>query len=386
MSQKSHRQFDIAIVGAGIAGASVAYELAADARVVVIEMESHPGYHTTGRSAAVFSEFYGPAPIRALTSQSRAFYENSPEVFGQYPLLTPRGVLYAAREDQMDSLEAFRCRLSGGASLRMLDEDEIRRMSPLLRPGYAAAGLYEEQASDIDVNALHLGYLRGLRQRGGEVVVGSEVKAAERKNGAWVLSTRNGIIVAPVVVNAAGAWADELASIMGADPAGLVPKRRTALVIAAPEDADPSNWAVTVDVDEQFYLKPDAGRLLISPADETPSAPCDAQPEEMDIAICIDRIQRAFSVDVKRVENCWAGLRTFVEDHAPVCGYDPSVEGLFWLAGQGGYGIQSAPGLSQLAARLVTGRPVPEDLEQRGFKVTDVSPLRLRRRPEPGDS
>ena len=259
-------------------------------------------------------------------------------------------------------------------------------MSPLLRPGYAVAGLYEEQASDIDVNALHHGYLRGLRRRGGEVIVDSQVYSAERRNGVWILSTRRGTVEAPIVVNAAGAWADELAAKLGANPAGLVPKRRTALVIAAPEGANPDRWAATVDVDEQFYLKPDAGRLLISPADETPSAPCDAQPEEMDIAICIDRIQRAFSVDVKRVENCWAGLRTFAEDHAPVCGYDPAVEGFFWLAGQGGYGIQSAPGLSQLAACLVSGKPLPDGLEQRGFRVADVSPLRLRRRPQAAES
>ncbi|WP_419911413.1 NAD(P)/FAD-dependent oxidoreductase [Hoeflea sp.] len=380
MSQKSNRQFDIAVIGAGIAGASVAHELAADARVAVIEMESHPGYHTTGRSAAVFSEVYGPAPIRALTGQSRAFFDNPPEVFGQHALLSPRGVLYAAREDQAESLEKLRDSLSGAAGLRMVDEDEARRLSPLLLPGYAVAGLLEEDASDIDVNALHHGYLRGLRQLGGEVIVDCEVQGAERRNGMWVLSTKHGEIHAPIVVNAAGAWADELAAKMGAQPAGLVPKRRTALMIAAPDGADPAGWAATVDVDEQFYLKPDAGRLLISPADETPSAPCDAQPEEMDIAICIDRIQRAFDVDVKRVENCWAGLRTFVEDHAPVCGYDPSVEGLFWLAGQGGYGIQSAPGLSQLAARMVTGQQMPDGLEDRGFKAADVSPMRLRRR------
>ncbi|MCP4317016.1 MAG: FAD-binding oxidoreductase [Hyphomicrobiales bacterium] len=378
MSEQSSNQFEIVVIGAGIAGASVAYELAAGARVAVLEMESQPGYHTTGRSAAVYSEIYGPAPMRALTSQSRAFYKNPPAVFGREPLLTPRGVLYIARSDQSDSLEKLKQAIAGQPGVSSVDAEEIQRLSPLLRPGYAVEGLFEENARGIDVNALHQGYLRGLRERGGEVITNAEVMSAERDTGVWTVSTRNGDFSAPVVINATGAWADEFAARAGVKPVGLVPMRRTALIVATPDGVNPEPWPVTVDADEQFYMKPDAGRLLISPADETPSEPCDAQPEEMDIAICIDRIQQAFALDIRRVENSWAGLRTFVDDHAPVCGFDPDAEGFFWLAGQGGYGIQSAPGLSQLAAKLVIGGPLPDGLEARGFKIDDVSPARLR--------
>ena len=201
----------------------------------------------------------------------------------------------------------------------------------------------------------------------------------ERADGVWTLTTREGEFAAPIVVNAAGAWADEIAMIAGVQKIGLVPKRRTALIVAAPEGSDPQDWPGAVDVDEQFYIKPDAGRLLISPADETPSAPCDAQPEEIDIAICIERIHEAFDLDIRRVENAWAGLRSFVEDHAPVCGFDPEATGFFWLAGQGGYGIQSSPGLSQLAARLIVGGAIPERLEALGFSADQVSPERLSR-------
>ncbi|MEM9105321.1 MAG: FAD-binding oxidoreductase [Pseudomonadota bacterium] len=372
-------KFDILIIGGGIAGASVAYELAADAKVAILEMESQPGYHTTGRSAATYSELYGPPPIRALTSYSRDFFENPPEVFGDDPLLMPRGVLYIARSDQRDSLADLQRTMAGKPGVRKLDAVEARKTMPLLRPGHAAGGLFESGARDIDVNALHQGFLRGFRQRGGTVVTHAEVTGMERVGGVWTLITRNGVFAAPVVVNAAGAWADEIAVIAGVKSIGLVPKRRTAMIVAAPEGSEPQEWPVALDVDEQFYIKPDAGRLLMSPADETPSAPCDAQPEEIDIAICIERIHEAFDLDIKRVENAWAGLRSFVGDHAPVCGYDPETEGFFWLAGQGGYGIQSSPGLSLLAARLVTGEPVPEGLEALGFSVDQVSPERLRR-------
>ncbi|MCY6381326.1 NAD(P)/FAD-dependent oxidoreductase [Hoeflea prorocentri] len=381
MTQTSRRHFDIAVIGAGMAGASLAYELAGDAHVAILEMESHPGYHATGRSAAVFSEVYGPGPIRALTRRSRPFFENPPETFGDQPLLSQRGVLYVARADQNESFERLTDRLRGAPVTAVSDAAAVTELVPLLRPNYAQAALYEELASDIDVHALHHGYLRGLRSRGGELLVDAAVNAARREDGVWELTTRRSTVCAPIVVNAAGAWADELASIFGAEPVGLVPKRRTALTVAAPSGLDPANWAAVVDVDEQFYLKPDAGRLLISPADETPSAPCDAQPEEIDVAICIDRIQKAFALDVHRVEHCWAGLRSFVADGVPVCGYDETVDGLFWLAGHGGYGIQSAPGLSQLAAGMIKSTTSGPQLTDFGFDIDEISPKRLLRTP-----
>jgi D-arginine dehydrogenase len=371
--------FDIAVIGGGMAGASVAYELAADANVVVIEMEDQPGYHTTGRSAAVFTETYGPAPIRALTRHSRAFFENPPDLFCDSGLLNPRGILFVAREDQEENLDTLYRTIGSQPGIRRVDRSELSVLSPLLRRDYAVAGVLEEGARDIDVNGLHQGYLRGLRQRGGQVISGAEVESLERDAGDWKLRTRRETYSAPVVVNAAGAWADAVAALAGATPIGLMPKRRTIVIVAAPEGIDPDHWPGVVDVDEQFYLKPDAGRLLISPADETPSEPCDAQPEELDIAICVDRIQRAFDLEVQRVQNSWAGLRSFVADRSPVCGFDPDVDGFFWLAGQGGYGIQSAPGLSQLAAALIAGNSMPTELGDRGFDLSDVSPSRLER-------
>ena len=380
MSDTPSDQFDVLVIGAGIAGASVAFELAADARVAVLEMESQPGYHTTGRSAAVFSELYGPAPIRALTGYSRGFFENPPDVFGREPLLTPRGVLYIARSDQRDSLSTFAGAMVGKPGVRSLDAHSVEQTLPLLRSGHAIGGVFETGARDIDVNGLHQGFLRGFRQRSGRVITSAQVTGLARKAGSWSVSTRNGEFSAPVVVNAAGAWADAIAVMAGVRKIDLVPKRRTALIVAAPADSDPQAWPVAIDVDEQFYIKPDTGRLLISPADETPSPPCDAQPEEIDIAICIERIQEAFDIEVRRVENAWAGLRSFVEDHAPICGFDADAAGFFWLAGQGGYGIQSSPGLSRVAARLVRGEKVPEALEALGFSAEQVSPERLPRR------
>ncbi len=372
----SDQHCDVVVVGAGIAGASVAYELAADIKVVVIEMEDQPGYHTTGRSAALFSETYGPAPIRALSRYARSFFENAPAIFGAHPLLTPRGVLLVARDDQMGKLNDTYGEIGQYPGISRVAQSDLATYAPLLHADYAAGGILEQGAQDIDVHALHQGYLRGLRERGGKVVCGAELSNLRRQGEQWEIRTRGGAFTAPVVVNAAGAWADVVARMAGAEPVGLVPKRRTALIVAAPDGHAVDNWPLAVDVDEEFYMKPDAGRLLISPADETPSEPCDAQPEELDIAICVDRIERAFDLRVGRIQNSWAGLRSFVADHHPVCGYDASVDGFFWLAGQGGYGIQTAPGLSQLAAALVLGRAVPDALIATGFELSDVTPSR----------
>jgi len=378
MTEQTVYKADVVVIGAGIAGASVAYELATEAHVIVVDMEDHPGYHSTGRSVAIFSEAYGPAPIIALTRCSRDFFENPPGPFGDAPLLTPRSVLTIAREDQMQSLDALYRDMAGQPGVHLVDEADLVQLSPLLRPGYAIAGMWEEGACDIDVNTLHQGYLRGLRHRGGEVFCNAAINHIDRHNGIWYLHHRAATYAAPIMVNAAGAWADTVAAMAGVATVGLVPRRRTALTIPAPPGVDPGPWPAVDDVDEQFYLKPEAGRLLLSPADETPSPPCDAQPDEMDIALCIDRVQKAFALNVERIENRWAGLRSFVSDRAPVCGFDPAVPGFFWLAGQGGYGIQSAPALSQLAAALIAGKPPPAALERFGFDVGAVWPGRFR--------
>ena len=377
MTSVENGEWDIAVVGAGIAGASVAAELAPFARVVLVEREAQPGYHTTGRSAALFSETYGPPTIRALSRASAPFFRAPPEGFAAVPLLSPRGVLMVARPDQEEALARLAAEVAPQGNGRLLDAGQTRAMLPLLRQNYVGGALLEDGASDIDVHALHHGFLRRFRDHGGTIVTGHELVGLSREGSAWRIATNRGELRAAIVVDAAGAWADEVGRMAGARGVGLVPKRRTAMIVAAPDGVDPGPWPMAVDIDEEFYLKPDAGRLLISPADETPSPPCDAQPEELDIAICIDRIERAFDLSVGRVENKWAGLRSFVADKTPVAGFDAEIEGLFWLAGQGGYGIQTAPALGRCAAALVLGRGVPDDIAAQGVTAAALSPSRL---------
>jgi len=365
---------DILVIGAGIAGASAASELSASAQVILLEAESQPGYHTTGRSAALFTETYGNRVIRTLTSAGRAFFEAPPEGFAEHPLLAPRGTLFIARKDQLDALD----KTLTETAARRIDGAEAVALNPALKPDYVAAAIHDPAAEDIDVHALHGGYLRALRRRGGRLVTGSRVQALAREGGAWVAQTGAGRFAAPVVVNAAGAWCDAVARLAGVHPCGLVPKRRTAFVFDPPGGLDISGWPATIDIDEQFYFKPDAGRILGSPADETPSPPCDAQPEELDVALGIDRIERATSLTVRRLVNKWAGLRSFVADKTPVVGFDAESQGFFWLAGQGGYGIQTSPALARVAAALIATGDLPADLIARGLDKAMLAPARLR--------
>lgn len=368
---------DVIVIGAGMAGASVADALSRDCTVVLLERESHPGYHTTGRSAALFAPVYGPAPIRALTRASAAFMANPPEGFADSPILTPRGALFIAREDQLADLTGLHNELQSEGNFKELDDRGIRKMHPLIREGYAAAGLYDENCQDIDVAALHQGFLRRARARGCSLVTRADVIALEELANGWRVRTPVGTFEAPCVINAAGAWADELGQKAGAEPIGLVPKRRTAMQIAAPAGAEIGGWPIAVDVAEEFYVKPVAQQLLLSPANEDPDVPCDVQPDEMDIAICVDRVERAFDLRVGRIETRWAGLRSFVADKCPVAGFSAAVPGFFWLAGQGGYGIQTAPALAELAAALVLGKPMPPEMVIEGVELSSLAPERL---------
>ena len=370
-------RWDVIVVGAGIAGASVADALAPECRAVVLEREPQPGYHTTGRSAALFAPVYGPAPIRALTRASAAFMAEPPAGFADSPILTPRGALFMAREDQLPDLTALHDELRAEGNFEELDGTGIRRFHPLVREGYAVAGLYDENCQDIDVATLHQGFLRRARARGCSIVTNAEVTALEELADGWKVHTTAGIFEAPCVINAAGAWADELGKMAGAEPIGLVPKRRTAMQITAPNGADVKTWPIAVDVSEEFYVKPVAQQLLLSPANEDPDVPCDVQPDEMDIAICVDRVERAFDLKVGRIETRWAGLRSFVADKCPVAGFSAKVPGFFWLAGQGGYGIQTAPALGALAASLVLGKPLPTYMVDEGVELSSLAPERL---------
>ena len=374
------REFDLAIIGAGIAGASLAWQLAAERSVLLLERETQPGYHATGRSAAMFMESYGPPAVRALTRASRAFYETPPDGFASAPLLAPRGVLYLATHGQQALLDAMQRTLAAsGSVLERIDAGAALARVGCLRPDVVHAALYEHGAQDIDVNALHQGFLRGMRARGGELRTGAHVIAAQRSNDRWTLRLADGeAVLARAVVDAAGAWADDVAAVFGAAPVGLVPHRRSAFTFKAPEGSDVSGWPAVVGVDESYYFKPDAGRLLGSPANADPTVPHDVVPEELDIALGIHQIEAVTTLTIRRPASTWAGLRSFVRDGEPVIGWDEHCPGFFWLAGQGGYGIQSAAGAAALAASLLRGTALPHDLVQQGIDVHALAPRRLR--------
>lgn len=374
--------YDFIIVGGGIAGVSAGYFLAPHSRVLLLERESALAYHTTGRSAAIYTQAYGNAAVRALTVAGHDFFTAPPEGFSDHALLGPRGALFIGREDQCAALD--RAEEEGRqfvASVRRMDAAEARAILPVLRPEYVAGAVLEPDAMDIDVHALHQGFVRGIRDHDGTIRTDAEVLAVERGGAGWSVETLGGTWTAPVVINAAGAWCDALAAMAGIDPVGLVPKRRTAVVFDPPSGVDVDAWPLTIDVDEDFYFKPEAGKVMGSPADETPMPPCDVQPEELDIAIAIDRIQTATTMQVDRVSHQWAGLRSFVADKTPVAGFDPAVPGFFWLAGQGGYGIQTAPALGRLTADLVREKDLPAEIGDFGLSAADLSPARAGLRP-----
>jgi len=369
-----HETADVIVIGAGMAGASAAAELARTRRVTLLEREDRPGRHATGRSAALHSEIYGAAPIRALTRASREAFL-APE--DADPFVTPRDCLHIATSGQVEALETFAALADVQAAVTRLDGDGARALAPLLRPGVVTAALREHNAFDLDVDAIHQHYLRALKARGGRLVCDVALEALARQDGLWVARFGEHTASAPLVINAAGAWGDELATLAGVAPLGLQPLRRTIALVDLPDPAASRDWPMVIDIDELFYFKPSSGQLLLSPADETPMAPCDAWPDEMDIAIAIDRIQQVADLDVTRVPHRWAGLRTFAPDRVPVVGFDPRAEGFFWLVGQGGYGIQTAPAMARLAAALAQGLPVPADLLDQGLDMADLAPGRF---------
>jgi D-arginine dehydrogenase len=370
---------DVVIVGGGIAGASLGYRLAPHRRVVILEAEDQPGYHSTGRSAALFTTTYGHAVIRMLTIAGRAFFLSPPEGFTEVPLMQARRVLWISRADQSASLaSALREAIAADPSAGAVTMDEALALCPVLDPAYVAGAILEPQGYDIDVNALHQGYLAGFRRAGGTVVTGARAQTIRQGPAGWEIQAGGETYSCGVVVNAAGAWADAVAGLAGLRPVDLTPKRRTAITFDPPAGAEIADWPCVLDVDEEFYFKPDAGRILASPADETPTDPCDAQPEELDIAVTVDRIETATTLEVRRIAARWAGLRTFAPDKVPVVGMDPDAPGFFWLAGQGGYGIMTSPALSAVAAGLILDGTFSEDVSGPGVTAEALSPARFR--------
>lgn len=370
----SPRPFDVIVVGGGIAGVSIGFELAGQQRVCLLEMETTLGYHSSGRSAAAFIETYGNLPIRALTAASREFFLDPPD-FAPSPLVAPLPLLYLARAGRSEAVRALHADVSAlTPSAHLVDAAEAERMCPVLRPGYTELGLVDPSALDIDVHALHQGFTHGLRSRHATIVRAARVVAARHDRQAWTLTDSSGdSFIAPLVVNAAGAWCDEIGELLGARRVGIAPLRRSVFMLPGRSVAVP----LTIDVDDSFYFKPDGGdQYLCSPADETYQPPGDARPDEVEIARALDAINAATTIDARHVRTSWAGLRSFVADRTPVVGYDPEVTGLFWYAGQGGYGMQTSPALARTGAALAAGHDAPHDVAARGLVTALLSPAR----------
>lgn len=371
-------QADFIIIGGGIAAASVAYWLAPHGRVIVLERESQPGYHATGRSAAIFMESYGTTQVRALTMASRAFLQAPPAGFSEHPLLSPRGALLVAAPGQEALLaqkwETMRA-LIGSAQL--LDHAATCALMPALRPEQVLGAVYEPDAADMDVDALLQGYLRGLRRAGGSVVCNAEVTALEHADGRWQVLAGGVCYEAPIVLNAAGAWADVVAGMAGVQAIGLEPRRRSAFLFSPPAGLDTAQWPMAIGMSEDWYIKPDAGLLLGSSANADPVAPQDVQPEELDVAMGIYRIEEVTTLSIRRPKGTWAGLRSFVADGDLVGGFASEPKGFFWVAAQGGYGIQTSAAMGEACAALVRGLPIPKHIAAHGLTPEMLAPQRL---------
>lgn len=360
---------DVIVIGGGIAGTSAAALLAQHMSVLLLEAEPQLGYHSTGRSAAIFIRNYGNATLRALNAAAEPFFE-APEGISDSSLLTPRGEMLVASEEELDELHDYTNEADG---IEHLTPDQAVGLVPILRRDRIAAAAIEWDARDIDVDRMVGGYTRLLKARGGRIVTGARVESLARVNGTWQLRTASDTFEAPLIVNAAGAWAGELAALAGVSPIRLHPLRRSAALLPAPDGHNVNTWPLFASPRESWYAKPMGGKLMVSPADEDPVDPHDAWPDDMVIAEGLHRYEQAVTVPVTRVETTWAGLRTFTDDRSPVVGFDPAVDGFFWLAGQGGYGVQTAPALSRLAECLCTGTApdLPPDV------IQAVAPLRL---------
>ncbi len=372
---------DFLVIGGGVAGMSAASRLAEAGRVVVLEGEQALGYHSSGRSATFYHFGIGNRTVRALTAYSRGFFEQPPAGFTEAPLCRATPALFVARADMLDALDALESemtRVTGTVS--RADEPAMRALCPVLRFGESGvvAGLVDTGGRRLDPDALLQGYARRVRERGGAIMLGARVAEVTRDGAGWSVRTAAGERwSAPVIVNAAGAWADRVAAMAGVRPLGLEPKRRTIIVLDAPAGHDVRGWPfVKVAVDD-FYMLPEGSRLMASPVDEVPSEPTDAQPEEYDLALAAWKVEEWTTMTVPRIAHRWAGLRSFVADRVPTAGFAPDAPGFFWLAGQGGYGLQTAPAMADIAASLLLGEPWPAALAELGVTPEQVRPERL---------
>ncbi len=350
----------VAVVGGGIAGVSIAYELAAHARVVLFETEPQLAHHTTGRSAAMYLQSYGNPVVRALTVASEADFSSLEKVLETPPLLRPQAQLWIADEAARSHLEAL---LGTGGPLRSLTAAEAGSLCPALRAELLVGAALDVSAREIDVMALHQGYVRGVVARGGEIRRASPVTALERGSQGWQVGFPGGRLDVDVVVDAAGAWADQVATLAGATPVGIRPLRRTLFTSPMRWPAPVDGWPFVADLGERFYFRAEHDQVLVSPADETPDVPRDARPEEVDIARTLEVMNHFTRLELRSVRSAWAGLRSFAADRSPVVGPRRDEPGFLWFAGQGGYGIQMAPALARVGAELLLDGRLPQDLE-----------------------
>jgi len=375
--------YDIAIIGAGMAGSAAGYALAQSRGsaegIILIERESQPGYHSTGRSAALYEPALGNATVRAFNTASGALLRSPPNGFAERPLMSRRGELTVADASQRAELDRMLA-LDGiaGHVIRPISAAETMAMVPILRPYLVALACHEPDVMDMDVNALHQGFLRGFAAAGGKLVCNAGIERIERTGQTWRIAAGGETLQARAVVNAAGAWADEIALLAGIAKIGLQPKRRTAAILPAPDGYDIHDWPVFGVAGEPGYFKPESGKLLVSPGDATPVDAQDVQPEELDVAILVDWYETKTTQSVRRVERRWAGLRTFAPDSAPVLGEDSGASGFWWLAGQGGYGIMMAESLGRSLSSLMNHGELPADLRALGITPADISPERFR--------
>lgn len=368
--------YDWIIIGAGIAGASAAYEISAFARVLLLEAETQPGHHSTGRSAALLTLNYGTPLVRKISAIGAGFLRAPPSGFTTVPLLLPRGMLTVAPNPDDPALEALLAASTQDNPVTRITPDEALRRAPLLTHDHVAAAVYEPGVMDIDVDALHQAYLRGFRARGGMIATTSRVRAIQHNSEGWTIAVDGASYAAHHVLNAAGAWADEVGLLAGATSIGLRPMRRTAIVVDAPTGIDVKTMPAVEVAGQEPYFKPEAGRIMASLGDETPDVPRDVYPEELDIALTADWLERHSILQVRRVQHSWAGLRSFVPDRAPVIGFDPVLPNFFWLAGLGGYGIMMAAALATAATHLIRNQGLGQAFVAAMIGEADVSAKR----------
>lgn len=364
---------DFLIIGAGIAGSSAGYHFAGLGKTIILEREDVPGYHSTGRSAAIYRETHGSKTICSLSRASFAFFNNPPADLADVPILSDRGILFTGGDDEERAITEIEHIVGQGGTVERCGADKARELVPFLKPEFAQNNLYEPSAKEIDVAALHQIWLRGFKKKGGTLITKAEVYELSFDKGVWTVKAGDEIYQAKTLINAAGGWGDELAKLAGIKPVGLVPKRRTIITADLPPEYHGALYPMVISLDDSFYFKTEHGTALVSPMDETPIAPCDVQPEDIDIATAAYLFEQRTGISVAQIKNRWAGLRVFTPSGEPVVCRAPENENFIWIVGQGGYGIKTCDAMARCAVSMFEKNDLPEDVKSQGLSAADVS-------------